>query len=50
VRITIETETTAEQTPQSFLHVVRSLKLQGPPDWSSRLDEYLYEGKIAADE
>lgn len=50
VRITVETDSAAEQTPQSFLNVARSLKLQGPSDWSSRLDEYLYEGKTAPDE
>lgn len=27
---------------RSFLSVARSLDLEGPPDWSGRLDEYLY--------
>jgi len=26
----------------SFLNAARSLNLEGPPDWSTRLDEYLY--------
>ena len=26
----------------SFLSVACSLELEGPPDWSARLDEYLY--------
>ena len=30
--------------PKSFLQVARSLRLQGPADWSSRLDDYLYGG------
>jgi hypothetical protein len=30
--------------PKSFLRVARSLRLQGPADWSSRLDDYLYGG------
>jgi hypothetical protein len=29
---------------KSFLQVARSLHLQGPADWSSRLDDYLYGG------
>ena len=35
---------TSEQKPKSFLQVARSLRLQGPADWSSRLDDYLYGG------
>ena len=31
-------------TPKSFLQVARSLRLQGPANWSSRLDDYLYGG------
>ena len=50
VRITIETNPTAEQEAQSFLGVARSLKLEGPPDWSSRLDDYLYGGNGTVDE
>ena len=30
-----------EEKPKSFLRVARSLKLQGPKDWSSRVDDYL---------
>jgi predicted DNA-binding antitoxin AbrB/MazE fold protein len=42
VRLTIEPIDTSEQQPKSFLQTARSLNLQGPPDWSERLDEYLY--------
>ena len=42
VRLTIESLDTAEKQPKSFLRTARSLKLQGPSDWSERLDEYLY--------
>lgn len=31
----------SEQNSQSFLEVARSLNLDGPPDWSSRVDDYL---------
>jgi hypothetical protein len=41
VRVTIETEQ-PEQPPVSFLRAARSLNVDGPPDWSSRLDDYLY--------
>lgn len=50
VRITIDSVEGCGQDSESFLSVARSLKLQGPPDWSSRLDEYLYGGKPIADE
>jgi hypothetical protein len=42
VPLTVTVKPTAGETPQSFLRVARSLKLPGPADWSSRLDDYLY--------
>lgn len=50
VRITIEPATVSEQKSESFLQVARSLNLEGPRDWSSRLDEYLYTGNGTVDE
>lgn len=50
VRITIEPATTSDKEPVSFLEVAESLNLEGPPDWSSRLDEYLYGGNGPVDE
>jgi hypothetical protein len=50
VRLTIEPAPTSAQEPESFLRVARSLNLEGPADWSSRLDEYLYGGTDTADE
>ena len=50
VRITIEPATTSEKEPESFLLVAQSLNLEGPRDWSSRLDEYLYGGNGTVDE
>jgi hypothetical protein len=41
VRLTIETPSTAE-APMSFLRTARSLKLDGPADWSANLEEYRY--------
>ncbi|MCC6491969.1 MAG: hypothetical protein IT424_02990 [Pirellulales bacterium] len=32
-------------TEGSFLRTARQLNLEGPPDWSRRLDDYLYGGK-----
>ena len=43
VKITIETEEETKTTRNSFLKTARSLQLEGPHDWSERLDEYLYE-------
>ena len=43
VRLTVEEEEEpAEQRPTSFLRTARSLNVDGPPDWSTRLDDYLY--------
>lgn len=44
VRLTIEDAETGESLPESsFLETARNLRLQGPTDWSERLEEYLYE-------
>ncbi len=42
VKISVEAN---EGEPFSFLTVAQSLNLDGPPDWSAKLDEYLYGGK-----
>ena len=39
----IETTESGEQRATSFLRTARNLELQGPPDWSARLEEYLYD-------
>jgi predicted DNA-binding antitoxin AbrB/MazE fold protein len=42
VRITIETTDAPEAKTRSFLRTARSLKLEGPSDWSDRFEDYLY--------
>ena len=42
VRITIEKKSVSGPKRRSFLKTARSLNLDGPPDWSERIDEYLY--------
>lgn len=42
VRIVVETIPEAEAKPVSFLRAARSLKLNGPADWSTNLDSYLH--------
>ena len=42
VRITIETIEPESNFPPSFLQVARSLKLEGPQDWSVHIEDYLY--------
>jgi predicted DNA-binding antitoxin AbrB/MazE fold protein len=44
VRMTIETVLPAEGKATSFLRTARALNLEGPPDWSANIDEYLYGG------
>jgi hypothetical protein len=41
VRLVVEV-LTAPERPSSFLDTALSLNLSGPPDWSAKLDEYLY--------
>lgn len=38
VRVTIEPANISEKKTQSFLQTALSLRLEGPPDWSERLD------------
>lgn len=44
VLITLETPeaSSSASRPRSFLETARSLSLEGPQDWSERLEEYLY--------
>jgi hypothetical protein len=42
VRLTIEAEEPGQPPPASFLRTARALNLDGPPDWSARLEDYLY--------
>jgi predicted DNA-binding antitoxin AbrB/MazE fold protein len=42
VRVTIEPADTSNKKAKSFLQTARSLQLEGPPDWSARLEDYLY--------
>ena len=50
VRITVETLSSANDTPRALLQTARSLQLEGPADWSSNLDQYLYGEKGRHDE
>jgi predicted DNA-binding antitoxin AbrB/MazE fold protein len=44
--VRVQMAVTAEDKPVlSFLDVAESLALDGPPDWSVHLDEYLYGEK-----
>ncbi len=50
VRIIIETMLPNGDETASFLQTARSLNLDGPPDWSANLDEYLYGEKVPNDD
>ncbi len=50
VEIIVRVKPVAEQKPKSFLRTARSLRLQGPKDFSSRIDDYLYGGAKIDDE
>ncbi len=43
VKLTVEPEEIEIGKPYSFLNYAKSLKLEGPSDFSSRIDFYLYE-------
>ena len=36
-----------EGEPYSFLQVLEDAKLDGPPDWSENIEDYLHQGKPA---
>jgi hypothetical protein len=42
VRVTIETTDASEAPSASFLRTAQELNLDGPADWSARMEEYLY--------
>jgi hypothetical protein len=42
VRATIEPAGAKAGALGAFLAIAKSLKLDGPPDWSSHLEDYLY--------
>ena len=50
VRVTIEATEPVSPTPPSFLRTARTLALDGPLDWSARVEEYLYRGSTDDDE
>ena len=45
----VEMRKTGKGEPYSFLRYAKSLKLDGPSDFSKNLDEYLYGGKSLDD-
>lgn len=51
VRLTIEDADTEKAPPTaSFLKTARGLRLEGPDDWSERLEDHLYEDPQASDD
>jgi hypothetical protein len=49
VRIIVESIVSNEEAklPKTFLRTAQSLQLQGEPDWSEKIDQYLYGETIA---
>lgn len=48
VRIIIESVLSDEvKPPKTFLKTAQSLKIQGAPDWSEKIDRYLYGETIS---
>ncbi len=43
VRITIEFTPAPALPAKSFLKIARSIQVEGPADWSSNVDGYLYQ-------
>lgn len=46
VKLIFETLISEEEPGSSFLETALSLNLDGPPDWATNLDDYLYGGKL----
>ena len=45
VRIVVEPVAPPAKKSASFLSTAASLHLDGPPDWSANIDQYLYGGE-----
>ena len=43
IRITIESRKKLKSKNRSFLQTAKSLRLEGPSDWSVRFEDYLYK-------
>ena len=50
VELVVTVKVTPQEKPKSFLRTARALKLKGPKDFSSRIDDYLYGGANLDDE
>jgi predicted DNA-binding antitoxin AbrB/MazE fold protein len=50
VRLTIQTVPQVSESAGSFLRVARSLDLDGPADWATNLEAYLYDREGLHDE
>lgn len=50
VKITIETVLPEPKQPQSFLQTAQSLQLEGHPDWSENIEQYLYGESATEDD
>jgi hypothetical protein len=46
VRLTVEEDEAGPRPRKSFLDTAESLRLDGPTDWSTRLDDYLYGDRV----
>lgn len=44
VQLVVTIKAAPEEKSKSFLRTARSLKLKGPKDFSTRVDDYLYGG------
>ena len=49
VRIAIEIIKPVKPKMSSFLQTARSLRLEGPADWSARFEDYLYGSESKTD-
>ncbi len=48
VRVTVDEPSGAADRPYSFLEAALEMDLQGPADWSERIDDYLYGDRRGA--
>lgn len=46
----VEEKPPPKEGKSSFLALARTLRLEGPPDWSKNLHDYLYHGKKFPDD
>ena len=50
VKIIVESVLPKQEKPKTFLQTAKSLQLKGEPDWSVKIDQYLYPETVSTND